>query len=174
MPANGGNSSTVNGHSVNADVPSGAKFTDTNTWRGIQNNLTSTSTSDSLSAAQGKVLNDKFASYVPTSRTVNGKALSANISLTASDVGAAASGHTHNKTATATLSASKWSNKTQSVSVSGVTASNTVIVSAAPSSHTNYCEASIYCSAQGSGTLTFTCDTVPTADITANIVILGG
>ena len=33
LPANGGNASTVNGHTVNADVPSGAKFTDTNTWR---------------------------------------------------------------------------------------------------------------------------------------------
>ena len=32
----------------------------TDTWRGIQNNLTSTSTTDSLSAAQGKVLNDKI------------------------------------------------------------------------------------------------------------------
>ena len=29
MPANGGNSTTVNGHSVNSDVPAGAKFTDT-------------------------------------------------------------------------------------------------------------------------------------------------
>lgn len=29
MTANGGNSTTVNGHTVNADVPSGAKFTDT-------------------------------------------------------------------------------------------------------------------------------------------------
>ena len=29
LPANGGNSSTVNGHTVNANVPSGAKFTDT-------------------------------------------------------------------------------------------------------------------------------------------------
>lgn len=28
-----GNASTVNGHTVNSDVPSGAKFTDTNTWR---------------------------------------------------------------------------------------------------------------------------------------------
>ena len=37
-------------------VPADAKFTDTNTWRGIQNNLTSDSTTDSLSAAQGKVL----------------------------------------------------------------------------------------------------------------------
>lgn len=34
--------------------------TDTNTWRGIQDNLTSTSTTDSLSAKQGKVLNEKF------------------------------------------------------------------------------------------------------------------
>ena len=32
--------------------------TDTNTWRGIQNNLTSTSTTDSLSANQGKILNN--------------------------------------------------------------------------------------------------------------------
>lgn len=30
--------------------------TDTNTWRGIQNNLTSTSTTDSLSANQGRIL----------------------------------------------------------------------------------------------------------------------
>ena len=72
------------------------ELTDNNSWRGIQDNLTSTSTTDSLSAAQGKVLNDKFASYVPTSRTVNGKSLSANISLTASDVGASTNGHTHN------------------------------------------------------------------------------
>ena len=34
--------------------------------------------------------------YVPTSRTVNGKALSSDISLTYSDVGAAAASHTHN------------------------------------------------------------------------------
>lgn len=32
------------------------KLTDTDTWRGIQNNLTSDSTADSLSAAQGKAL----------------------------------------------------------------------------------------------------------------------
>lgn len=33
---------------------------DTNTWRGIQNVLTSTSTTESLSAAQGKTLNDRL------------------------------------------------------------------------------------------------------------------
>ena len=47
------------------------QLTDTNTWRGIQNNLTSDSTTDSLSAAQGKALKN----------LVDGKA---------------ASGHTHN------------------------------------------------------------------------------
>lgn len=50
------NASTVNGHTVNANVPSNAKFTDTNTWRPIQDNLTSSSTSDSLSANQGRIL----------------------------------------------------------------------------------------------------------------------
>lgn len=36
-----------------------------NTWRGIQNNLTSTSITDSLSANQGKILNEKFSNYLP-------------------------------------------------------------------------------------------------------------
>ena len=45
-------------YTLGKSVPSDAKFTDT--WRGIQNNLTSTSTTDSLSAAQGKILNDKL------------------------------------------------------------------------------------------------------------------
>ena len=34
--ANGGNSATVNGHSVNSDVPANAKFTDTNTWNALK------------------------------------------------------------------------------------------------------------------------------------------
>ena len=40
---------------------------DTNTWRGIQNNLTSTSTDQSLSAAQGKILNDRVGAKLPLS-----------------------------------------------------------------------------------------------------------
>lgn len=64
------NASTVNGHTVNANVPSNAKFTDTNTWRPIQDNLTSTSTSESLSANQGRVLKE----------LVDGKANSSDLS----------------------------------------------------------------------------------------------
>lgn len=45
------------------------KYTDTNTWRGIQNNLTSDSTSDSLSAAQGKALKGLIDGKAPNGHT---------------------------------------------------------------------------------------------------------
>ena len=48
----------LDGHSVQSDVPENAKFTDTVV--GIQNNLVSTLTDEALSAAQGKILNDKI------------------------------------------------------------------------------------------------------------------
>lgn len=46
--------------------------TDTNTWRPVQNNLTSTSTTDCLSAYQGKVLNDKLAGKMNTGKLTRG------------------------------------------------------------------------------------------------------
>lgn len=48
--------------------------------------------STSVNPIQNKVVNSALAGKVPNTRTVNGKALSANISLSASDVGADASG----------------------------------------------------------------------------------
>lgn len=48
--------------------------------------------SSSTNPVQNKVINSALGGKVPTTRTVNGKALSSNISLTASDVGADASG----------------------------------------------------------------------------------
>ncbi len=53
---NGNILGTVNGFSIQKSVPSNAVFTDTNTWRPVVNNLTSTATDQSLSAAQGKAL----------------------------------------------------------------------------------------------------------------------
>lgn len=41
LPANGGNSATVNGHTVNSNVPANAKFTDTNTWIALKGATTS-------------------------------------------------------------------------------------------------------------------------------------
>ena len=75
-------------------------------------------------------------------------------------------------TASVTLSASGWSENRQTVSVPGVTVDNTVLVTPAPGSYVAYGEAVVYCSAQGSGTLTFTCGELPTADLTANVLIM--
>lgn len=54
-------------YALNKTVPADAKFTDNNTWRGIQNNLTSDSTDQSLSAAQGKALKALVDGKAPTS-----------------------------------------------------------------------------------------------------------
>lgn len=58
-------------YTLGKSVPSNAVFTDTNTWRGIQNNLTSTSTTDSLSANQGKVLKELVDSKSSSGHTHN-------------------------------------------------------------------------------------------------------
>ena len=73
---------------------------------------------------------------------------------------------------TVSLTTAWWSSKTQTVTATGVTASNTVIVSPAPANIQDYANAWIYASAQGSGTLTFTCEEVPTSAITVNVLIM--
>lgn len=82
-----------------------------------------------------------------------------------------APGATHTATS-ASLLVAGWSSNTQTVSVNGVTESNTVIVVPAPASHTAYNNAQVYCSAQASGKLTFKCTTTPTAALTVNVLIL--
>ena len=71
-----------------------------------------------------------------------------------------------------TLASASWSSKTITVTATWVTASNTVIVSPTPSSMSDYVWGWVYCTAQWSNSLTFTCDTEPTNDITVNVVIL--
>lgn len=79
-------------YTINASVPSGAKFTDTNTWRGIQNNLTSDSTSDSLSAAQGKALKALVDGKAPSNHShsylpLSGGTMSGTATITWADSG---------------------------------------------------------------------------------------
>ena len=75
-------------------------------------------------------------------------------------------------TITVTLTSAGWSSNSQTVSATWVTASNTVIVSPAPSDIADYADCGVYCSAQGSGTLTFGCDTAPSGDIVVNVLIM--
>lgn len=76
-------------------------------------------------------------------------------------------------TRTITLAAADWVDNSQTVTVEGVTADNTVILAAALSTRIEYAEANIKGTAQAENALTFTCDTAPTADIIIDIVILG-
>lgn len=74
---------------------------------------------------------------------------------------------------TATLAAASWSSKQQTVSVSGVTASNHIIVTPAAASYVAYAESMVRCVAQTEGSLTFQCEDVPATALTVNILIVG-
>lgn len=77
------------------------------------------------------------------------------------------------KAVAVTLTASGWgTDNTQSVSVDDVTAASIVVVAPSPASRKMYIEADAYCSAQGNGTLTFTCENVPSAILTVNVQII--
>ena len=121
---------------------------------------------------------------VPTTRTVNGKALSADISLTAADVGARAStwlptpaeigAATPAVAKTVTLYSSGWSSNSQTVTVNGVLADETkqlIQPMPAMASQSAYYGAGVLCSGQAANSLTFTCQTIPTADLTVYIVM---
>lgn len=71
------------------------------------------------------------------------------------------------------LAVADWSSNTQTITVTGVTATNTVFVAPAPASAADYAAAGILCTAQAADSLTFTCTTVPSNAITLSVVILG-
>lgn len=71
-----------------------------------------------------------------------------------------------------TLAVADWSSNTQTVNVTGMTATGVVFVNPDPSDQADYTSAGILCTAQAAGTLTFTCDTVPSGDIDVVVVML--
>ena len=81
-----------------------------------------------------------------------------------------ASGATYTQL-TVTLTVAGWSDNSQTVTASGVTANNAVVISPAPDSYTSYGEFGVYCSAQAINNLTFVCDSVPDVALTVNIFI---
>lgn len=78
---------------------------------------------------------------------------------------------------TATLTTSGWSSNSQTVTVAGVVAdSNAQFVDVVPAdkaSVTAWSEAGVWCASQGANSLTFTCDSVPAANINLNIRLQG-
>lgn len=75
---------------------------------------------------------------------------------------------------TITLTTSGWSSNTQTVTVSGVSATETAqLITPTPAiaSQSAYYEAGIMCTKQAANSLTFTCQTVPTSNLTVYVVI---
>ena len=107
---------------------------------------------------------------VPTSRTVNGQALSQNITLDAEDVGAMPPP----TRLTATLSSSGWSGNSQTITVNGVitnTSAQDIDISCADKASADaWAAGGVWCSNPTTANqLTFTCTTPPTATINLNI-----
>lgn len=65
-----------------------------------------------------------------------------------------------------------WVADSQTVTATGVTATNLVIVAPTPADQAAYVAAGIICTTQGAGTLTFTCTTTPTVALDVQVVIL--
>lgn len=70
------------------------------------------------------------------------------------------------------LPAAGWANNAQTVTATGVTADNTVVISPAPASYTAYAEGVVRCTSQGSNSLTFACDDAPTDDLAVNVTVI--
>ena len=107
---------------------------------------------------------------VPNTRTINGQALSQNITLDAEDVGAIPPP----TRLTATLSASRWSGNSQTITVNGVitntSAQDIDIACADKASADAWAAGGVWCSNPTTANrLTFTCTTPPTANINLNI-----
>ena len=70
-----------------------------------------------------------------------------------------------------TLTINGWSNNQQTVTAIGVTTTNAVIVSPAPDSIEEYSKRVVYCSAQSTNSLTFTCKRLPSKELTVNVLL---
>lgn len=71
-----------------------------------------------------------------------------------------------------TLAAASWSGGSQTVTATGVTASNTVIIGAAPASQAEYTTCGVICTSQSTDSLGFTCTSTPTNDLSVTVLIL--
>ena len=75
-------------------------------------------------------------------------------------------------TETIQLFASDWVDSRQTISVPGVSETNTIFVEPVITNQNAYTEAEILCVSQAVDALTFTCVTIPETDMFVNIVIL--
>ena len=97
------------------------------------------------------------------------------IDLLSANIDALVAGFKNITSSTINIPVATWdaTNLNCTVSASGVTADNAMVVTPDPASMDVYSAAGIVCTAQAAGTLTFTCKTVPTAAVGINIMVVG-
>lgn len=79
---------------------------------------------------------------------------------------------TKRRETTVSLPLSGWDiDNKQTVSVDGITPTATVIVTGSEDSQPEYDDCGVYCTEQANGELTFSCDVIPSENLTANIAI---
>lgn len=109
---------------------------------------------------------------VPIARKINNKQLNADITLTASDVNAASKA----SYVSAILTTSGWSSNAQTLTVSGVLADATKqLIVPCPQNETaltTWTEAGVKAVSQAANSLTFKCDSTPSANIPLYIAII--
>ena len=122
-------------------------------------------------ATQAQNYSDQAQTYAQQAQTYADEAKAGNVAdgaVTAVKIAAGAVSSSF----TISLPASGWADKAQTVTANGVTADNTVVISPAPASYTAYAEGTVRCTAQGSSSLTFTCDDVLAGNITVNVTVI--
>ena len=72
------------------------------------------------------------------------------------------------------LPVSGWVDGVQTVAVPAIGADSLLIVSPAPASFEEWSGCAVRATAQAAGSLTFAADSVPDADLTANVIMIGG
>ncbi len=129
---------------------------------------TAQSTADTANTTAGNAL-----SKAETNAT-NITAMQANVDTCLSDIATLKTSKQKALVGTsAQLPVGGWntSSKTQTVNVSGVTTTSLLWIGPDGGSWTEYGTCGVRATAQGEGTVTFQCDTIPTGILTANIII---
>jgi hypothetical protein len=152
----------VKGYVDNATVASAQKATNDSDGNAI--NTTYRKISDSYSKSE---TDTKLTGKADKATSLSGYGITDGV--TTSGLNTAINGFKRITWSTITIATSAWSNKTATVSVSGVTADNAVDVAPTESTYDAYTSAGIRATEQNAGTLTFKCEDVPTVDVIVNI-----
>lgn len=170
---------TFNNNTLTYANSTGGTFTNViNTLTGLtingNLNVTGTTSSSIISATTYQNLPDNTTGiYLPLSGgTVTGNT-NFTQGLTANTISATTYENITQKTGTLTLISSGWSGNQQTLTVNGVTTTSVNFISLEDSTNGDLWGSNkVYATSQGTNSITFTCQTTPSSDITFKVIII--